>query len=109
MTDHVRYSYPDFLSRSKKTSYRQAVTERGKSLMKFLSKNGLILIDPFKEDGELKDDLVVRLSNLTPEGIEILNEPVAKWWSFVEKGGDVNDISILEKSLSKIRAVSKTA
>jgi hypothetical protein len=107
MADHVRYSYPDFLNRSKKTSYRQAVTARGKSLMKFLLENNLVLINPFKDDGEIKDDLVIRLSNLTQEGAEILNEPVAKWWSFVEKGGDVNDISILEKSLSKIRKDSK--
>ncbi|NHZ44393.1 hypothetical protein [Massilia aquatica] len=103
MIDHVRYSYFDFLNRSKKTAYREAVTMRAKALMTFLSNNGLILIDPFKENGELKDDLVACISNLTPKGVAILNEPVAKWWSFVESGGDTNDISILNKSLEKMR------
>ena len=103
MIDHVRFSYPHFLNASKNTSYRKSIKSMGKSLMRFLVENNLILFNPFKEDGELKDDLTVRISDLTPEGVEILSAPVAKWWDFIDKSGDANDVKILKNALDQIR------
>jgi hypothetical protein len=101
--DFKQYNYNMILTRSKNKSYRERVKKNGKTLMKFLKDNGLILIEPFNESGELKEDLLVMQSNLTEEGNLLFKDAVVKWWKFLDKEGNPDNISILEKGLKKIR------
>jgi hypothetical protein len=102
MTDRLRYSYPDLIGANKSLSYKKMINERGKAFLGFLARKGFILINPFKENGEIKDDLRVFSSNLTQEGVELFEKPFARWISYLDKGGDINDLSRLEKELMKI-------
>ncbi|WP_342553992.1 hypothetical protein [Paenibacillus sp. FSL R7-0652] len=54
----LRYSYPTMLKRSKSLSYRQQVTSMTVVHMKFLVEHKLNVVEPFQEDGSLKEDLV---------------------------------------------------
>lgn len=103
MTDRLRYSYPDLIGANKNLSYKRMINERGKAFLEFLVKNNLILIDPFKENGDIKDDLRIFSSNLTLEGVELFEKPFARWLSYLDRGGDINDFSKLEKELFNIR------
>ena len=104
MEDEYFYSYPDLIARNKNRSYREMINNSGKSFMRFLVNNELILLDPFLENGELKQDLEIFRSNLTAEGAEIFNKPFERWLSYLEKGGDATNFGTLEKALLKIRA-----
>jgi hypothetical protein len=74
--------------------------------MKFLVKHELIFIEPFQDNGEVKENLIVRSSDLTPEGVEILGTPLQKWWKFLDNGGDAEDVTILDDALRKIHGAN---
>lgn len=79
----LRYSYPTMLKRSKSLSYRQQVTSMTTVLMNFLLEYKLIVIEPFQEDGSLKDDLELRSSDLTDLGNEFFKEVFPKWSAYI--------------------------
>jgi len=85
----LRYSYPTMLKRSKSLSYRQQVTLMTTVLMNFLVEHKLVVIEPFPEDGSLKDDLELRSSDLTDLGNEFFKEVFPKWSAYIDRGGDV--------------------
>ncbi|WP_339816294.1 hypothetical protein MKZ15_11810 [Paenibacillus sp. FSL R7-0216] len=61
--------------------------------MKFLVEHQLIVIEPFHEDGSLKDDLELRNSDLTYLGNEFFKEVFPKW-----------SATVLLKGLNKLLA-----
>lgn len=99
----LRYSYPTMLKRSKSLSYRQQVTSMTTVLMNFLVEHKLIVIEPFHEDGSLKDDLVVRSSDLTDLGNMFFKEVFPKWSAYIDRGGDIQKTTILLKGLNKMQ------
>ncbi|MEN1986348.1 MULTISPECIES: hypothetical protein [Paenibacillus] len=99
----LRYSYPTMLKRSKSLSYRQQVTSMTTVLMNFLAEHKLIVIEPFHEDGSLKDDLVLRSSDLTDLGNEFFKEVFPKWSAYIDRGGDIQQTTILLKGLNKLQ------
>ncbi|MNC48676.1 hypothetical protein D3C75_978070 [compost metagenome] len=72
-------------------------------LMNFLVEHKLIVIEPFQEDGSLKDDLKLRSSDLTDLGNEFFKEVFPKWSAYIDRGGDIQKITILLKGLNKLQ------
>lgn len=99
----LRYSYPTMLKRSKSLSYRQQVTSMTTVLMNFLVEHKLIVIEPFHEDGSLKDDLILRSSDLTDLGNEFFKKVFPKWSAYIDRGGDIQKTTILLKGLDKLQ------
>jgi hypothetical protein len=71
--------------------------------MAFMQTHELLRMDPFDANKQIKMDLVIRLSDLTEEGIKLFDEPVKKWWQYIDHGGRPDNISHLENGLKSIR------
>lgn len=99
----LRYSYPTMLKRSKSLSYRQQVSSMTTVLMNFLVEHKLTVIEPFHEDGSLKDDLELRSSDLTDLGNVFFKEVFPKWSAYIDRGGDIQKTTILLKGLNKLQ------
>lgn len=100
----LRYSYPTILKRSKSLSYQQQVHSMTTVLINFLVEHKLIVIEPFQEDGSLRDDLVLRSSDLTDLGNEFFKEVFPKWSAYIDRGGDIQKTTILLKGLNKLQS-----
>ena len=72
------------------------------ALMTFLKNNNLLVdIDPFNEDGSIKEDLIIRKSNVTDEGFQLFVKPVNNWWNALDRGTPPEKVTILENGLKK--------
>ncbi|MEA0553343.1 hypothetical protein U1P98_21610 [Lysinibacillus irui] len=103
--DILRFNYSTLLKRSKSRSYQLQVMELTKVLMTFLKDNSLINLEPFNENGSLKEDLIIRKSNLSDIGNQLFNIYYPKWSNYIDCGGNIENIKILENGL---RALLKT-
>ncbi|MGN7356857.1 hypothetical protein ACTHPF_05780 [Paenibacillus sp. SAF-054] len=72
-------------------------------LMNFLVEHKLIVIEPFHENGSLKDDLVLRSSDLTDLGNEFFKVVFPKWSAYIDRGGDIQNTTVLLKGLEKLQ------
>lgn len=90
------------VSRNKSKDYERQVISRYTVLMGFLKKHSLILKEPFDESGNLMTDLIVKKSDVTEKGLELFKKAVPAWHSYVDKGGDVENVTRLEKALEKM-------
>ncbi|MGG2074021.1 hypothetical protein AB1J28_11770 [Lysinibacillus irui] len=103
--DILRFNYSTLLKRSKSRSYQLQVMELTKVLMTFLIDNSLINLEPFNENGSIKEDLIIRKSNLSDVGNQLFNIYYPKWSNYIDRGGSIENIKILENGL---RALQKT-
>ncbi|AUU15753.1 hypothetical protein [Proteus mirabilis] len=99
----LRFNYSTLLKRNKRLSYREKITKITKVLMIFLKENNLITLEPFKDDGEVKDELVLYSSDLTDLGNLLFKEYYPKWSAYIDRGGDVSNIKILNDGLNKLK------
>ncbi|AHG19461.1 hypothetical protein Z042_07360 [Chania multitudinisentens RB-25] len=99
----LRFNYSSLLKRSKNLSYREQITNITKILMTFLKENNLVTLEPFKEDGSLKDDLALYSSDLTENGNLLFKEYYPKWSGYIDRGGDFNNTKILSDGLSILK------
>ncbi|WP_218057606.1 hypothetical protein [Gilliamella sp. Bif1-4] len=98
-----RFSYSDLLKANKTLSYRKQVTDLATVLMTFFKENNLITVDPFKEDGSLKeDDFALYNSDFTKVGRLLFDQYFPKWSAYLDRGGDVHNTKILEKGLKAL-------
>jgi len=95
--DILRFNYSTLLKRSKSRSYQLQVKELTKVLMTFLKDNSLINMDPFKEDGSIKEDLVIRKSNLTDIGNELFKIYYPRWSNYIDRGGEYRKCKDIRK------------
>ena len=106
--DFVLFDYDAFISGSKDVDYQEAIKKMSLSLMKFLIENDLLVnINPFNQDGSVKNDLIIKKSNLTDEGFQLFVKPVNNWWDALDRGTPPEKVTILENGLKKIRAANK--
>ena len=106
--DFVLFDYQLLLNRSKDTAYRESIMKSTISLMSFLKKNNLLIdVDPFNQDGSIKEDIVIRKSNVTDEGFQLFVKPVNNWWNALDRGTPPEKVTILENGLKKIHATKK--
>lgn len=103
--DILRVNYSTLLKRSKSRSYQLQVTALTTVLMTFLKENSLIYLEPFKEDGSLKEDLIIRKSNLSDIGNELFKIYYPKWSNYIDRGGNIENVKILENGLSALKSV----
>ncbi|MDV5354751.1 hypothetical protein QM201_07530 [Enterobacter asburiae] len=99
----LRFNYSTLLKRSKNLSYREQITNITTVLMTFFKENELVTLEPFKEDGSLKEDLVLYSSDLTDIGNLLFKECYPKWSGYIDRGGDVNNTKILSDGLSALK------
>ncbi len=109
----IVWSIPFFLSKSKNTSYRESVLRRGSIVFKFFWENALIKKNPLDEAGKVREDLIVYVGDLSPEGLKMLSwddcapefklPPVLKWHNYLDRGGKEENISHLVKGLQILK------
>ena len=108
VNDIVLFDFDAFISGSKDVDYQEAIKKMSLSLMKFLIENDLLVnINPFNQDGSVKNDLIIKKSNLTDEGFQLFVKPVNNWWNALDRGTPPEKVTILENGLKKIRAKKK--
>lgn len=108
VNDIVLFDFDAFISGSKDVDYQEAIKKMSLSLMKFLIENDLLVnINPFNQDGSIKNDLIIKKSNLTDEGFQLFVKPVNNWWNALDRGTPPEKVTILENGLKKIRATKK--
>lgn len=106
--DFVLYDYKMLLERSSDNDYKESITKITISLINFLKNNDLLVdIDPFNKDGSIKEELVIKKSNVTDDGLQLFVKPVNNWLNALDKGTPPEKITILENGLRKIRAQKK--
>lgn len=102
--DFVLHSVPRLLEANKSKTYHCQVLNLSTVLMRFYRDHGLLTgADPFDSNGEIKRDFVLMKSNVTEEGLELFKKAVQGWLRFVDKGGNTENISRLEKGLAQLR------
>lgn len=72
-------------------------------LVNFLVEHQLIVIEPFHEDGSLREDLVLRSSDLTDVGNEFFKEVFPKWSAYIDRGGDIHHAGMYTAFYSGMR------
>ena len=89
------------LSRNKNISYRESVVRRHTVLMRFLKAHDLIRKEPFNEDGTLKLDLILKMSDVDVRCVALYRKAIPGWHAFLDRGGKLDNISRLEKGLAQ--------
>ncbi|WP_431046527.1 hypothetical protein [Roseateles sp. L2-2] len=98
--DFVVYTLSGLLSASKRVEYRQKCREQALHLLRFIRDNGL---NDAALPSEPIDDLVIKASDLTREGLATMREGLRQWVSAQDRGGASNDMAILDAALAKVR------
>jgi hypothetical protein len=89
-------------SRNKSKEYQERIVLKLTVLLEFLKKNDLISVDPFKADGSLDLDFILKKNDAKPDCVELFKKVIPGWFSYLDKGGDVNNIKRLSEGLKKI-------
>ncbi len=98
---------PSYLNASKSKDFRSQIFQQYTSIFKFLYDKNLIKINPLNELGEVKEDLIVYKSDLTENGLELFKKAIPSWQRNVDRSGNYENISSLEKALAKLCAEAK--
>lgn len=101
------YDVGFMLSRSKRRSYRESIIRMFNTYLRFLQDHNLttrLLLEPNEVPSE---NTIVKRKDLTDEGWEFIKLGQDKWFSAVDRGTSPENVSILEKTLSKIRNKNK--
>lgn len=105
------HNIPMLLTRNKSKEWKESIIRSSTSLLIFMEKNELLVnIKPFDKDGNLNLDTVLKLSNVTEEGLEFYKKVVIGWQNYLTKSNapdKYENISRLEKGLAKIREAKK--
>lgn len=93
-----------FLNTNKSEWWQNYYINMSTILSKFLVENNLLIdIVPFDDNGDIKRDLLIKQSNVTPEGFELFKKTIPNWWKSHSRGTPIEKITILEKGLKKIK------
>ena len=100
--DVTLFNFQTFWEANADEDYREDIIRMSIALMTFLKKNSLLIdIEPFNEDGSIKEDLIIRKSNVTDEGFQLFVKPVNNWWNALDRGTPPEKVTILENGLKK--------
>lgn len=103
MSDFVVYNLGFMLGASKRLEHKQSCREQCASLLRFICEHGLNKV-PLEWDGDFPpDNLILRASQLTDEGVAVMREGLRKWTSAQDRGRPKADWAILEAALKAIR------
>lgn len=82
---------------------RERIIKRFYAISKFLQDQGLAVRVLVKDPMDIQDDFSISSSDLTKEGLAVMKAAYDKWLRKIDEGMDVNDLSLIEKVLKKIR------
>ncbi len=82
---------------------RAHIVRRFHSIAKFLLDNGLLIRDITTTESEMSDSFEINSGDLTEEGMTLIKAAYDKWLGRVDKGASPEDITILVKTLKRIR------
>ena len=71
---------------------------------KFLQENGLLVRKMITGIDDLSDDFTLSSTDLTADGLAVMRAAYHKWLGKVDNGMPPEDVSLLEKSLKKVRS-----
>jgi hypothetical protein len=78
---------------------------RFKAIAGFLQRHGLVKKTLLGEKDEPTERFCIRASDLTDEGLRLMKESYDRWLKRVDQGKTApNDVSLLERSLAKLRS-----
>jgi len=100
--DFTLCSIPMLISRDQNTSYRESIVRRHTVLMRFLKAHDLIRKEPFNEEGTLKMDLILKMSDVDARCVALYRKAIPGWQMFLDRGGKLDNISRLEKGLAEL-------
>jgi hypothetical protein len=105
MPDFVVFNLAFMLGASKRLEHKQSCREQCASLLRFVRQHGLNE-EPLDWDGEFPpDDLVLRASQLTDEGVAVIREGLRPWMAAHDRGRPKDDWALLERALAKVRKI----
>lgn len=100
MENPIWFKFYSIINASKNRDYRETVTKQCTSLMDFFTRNSLLKINPYKENGLIKDDLEIYKDDLTEAGQYLFTSgAVYKWLAYIDRGGKIENYKHLEKAL----------
>lgn len=103
-TDYLIYDHNMLLTRNRAKDWKQQINDRGAVVLRFYKEHGLLVnCEPFDDEGNIKSDLIIRESNLTEDGDKLWFTGVENWRKYMDRGGDINNISRLMNALKRIR------
>jgi len=88
---------------SKNLEYRARVKRRFRAFICFLQDNGLTTRELLSEDQPVTEELKVMKSDLTDDGFAVVKAAYDKWLRGIDRGKDIEDVTLLEKSLKTVR------
>jgi len=91
------------LAASKNIDYKNRTLEVAKVLANFLETKCLTKRKLLPDDESIGDSLEIWSSDLTDEGIKLMQNGVKNWYRGHDRGKPISDVSSLEKALLKIR------
>ena len=95
-------SVPMLLSRNKSKEYQERMILKLAVLLGFLKGNNLIFTNPFKLDGSLDLEYILKKNDAAPECVELFKKVIPGWFSYLDKGGDINNTNRLSQGLKKL-------
>lgn len=101
--DFTLCSVPMLCSRNKSKEYQERMIKKLAVLLAFMKANSLFEVNPFSSDGTLNKEFVLKKSEATADAVEMFKKVIPGWFSYLDKGGDIDNIARLEKGLEKIR------
>jgi hypothetical protein len=102
MSNELLFDFAPILNASKNKDYRISVTRKCTALMHFFHDRQLMKVNPFTSEGQIKDDLKLYEKDFKENVGELFGKPVSNWFKYLDRGGDVNNTTILEKGLASI-------
>ena len=102
MNNDLLFDFPAILNASKNKDYRASVKKKCTALMQFFSKRELLKINPFDDDGQIKDDIKLYEEDFYSNTGDLFGKPVSNWFKYLDRGGNIEDTTILEKGLRSI-------
>ncbi len=92
------------LAASKNRHYRTSVRDSFRSLVGFLHEMDLATASLQALSEEFPpDDFCLYESDLTPDGVRLVDEVVPRWFAAIERGTPTSNVGTLTRGLAKIR------
>ena len=98
------YDMAFYLARSKNAAYRKEKRETCDTLVRFLQDNALTKRTLLRPEEPVHDEFRLTVSDLTEEGVRVLEAGFHPWLRGHERGMPVNDTTVLQKALASVRA-----
>lgn len=104
MSDFVVYNLGFMLGASKRLDHKQSCREQCASLLRFIHQHRLSK-EPLEWGGEYPpDNLILRASQLTDEGVAVMRQGLRRWTSAHDRGLPRDDWTILDQALETVRS-----